>query len=136
MGIIDNLENLAAGRALKANPQPPVADVSVLRVVARPAPPPALPPPSNPPAPCPACTSPAFWQSAYDDRLRCSICNPWPSLSLVRQRWAVVVAVSEPGKPFAWERWEDGPHLELRQSLAVNCHGGRKVEAAGKDGVA
>lgn len=94
--------------------------------------------PAEPPAPCDACQSPAFWHSVYGGDLRCSVCNPWPSLSLVRQRWAVVVMTSEPGKPLAWERWEDGPHLELRKGLAVNCPGGRReveaVEAVGKDG--
>lgn len=144
MGIIDNLENLAAERMPKVRQHQPVADVPEVAVAGHIVEPRVFvprviaPPPTSQPAPCPACTSPAYWQSTYNDRLWCSICDPWPSLSLVRQRWAVVVMTSEPGKPLAWERWEDGPHLELRKGLAVNCPGGRReveaVEAVGKDG--
>lgn len=46
-------------------------------------------PPAKPPCPCLECWSPTFWHTVYDTQLRCAICDPWPSLSLVGSRWTL-----------------------------------------------
>lgn len=41
--------------------------------------------------PCATCHSPTFWRSAYGGPLRCAVCDPWPSLAMVGERWTIVV---------------------------------------------
>ena len=45
--------------------------------------------PIEPAAPCPTCHSPTFWRSAYGGELRCAVCDPWPSLAMVGERWTI-----------------------------------------------
>lgn len=45
--------------------------------------------PLEPAAPCPTCRSPHFWRSAYGGELHCAVCDPWPSLAMVGERWTI-----------------------------------------------
>ena len=45
--------------------------------------------PLEPAEPCPDCHSPTFWRSAYGGLLRCAVCDPWPSLAMVGERWTI-----------------------------------------------
>ena len=47
--------------------------------------------PTEPAAPCPVCHSPTYWRSAYGGPLRCAVCDEWPSLAMVGERWTVVL---------------------------------------------
>lgn len=55
--------------------------------------------PSEPAVPCAACSSPTAWRSAYGGQLRCAVCEPWPSLAMVGERWTLYV---RPGGAFEW----------------------------------
>lgn len=46
--------------------------------------------PEEPAIPCLECWSPEFWRLRYGGPLRCSVCEPWPSRSLIGERWAIV----------------------------------------------
>lgn len=56
-------------------------------------------PPADPPCVCLECWSPTFWRSRYGGALRCAICEPWPSLALVGERWTLY---TQPGGSLAW----------------------------------
>lgn len=45
--------------------------------------------PTEPAARCPSCGSPTFWRSAYGGGLHCAVCDPWPSLAMVGERWTI-----------------------------------------------
>lgn len=75
-------------------------------------------PPAEPLCPCLDCWSPTFWRSAYGGPLRCAVCEPWPSLSLVGERWTLYKL---PDRTLTWvpclrrgERTTDRPPLAGR----------------------
>ena len=45
--------------------------------------------PVEPAEPCPVCRCPTFWRSAYGGELRCAVCDEWPSLAMVGERWTL-----------------------------------------------
>ena len=45
--------------------------------------------PAEPAVPCADCRCPTFWRSAYGGPLRCAVCEPWPSLEMVGERWTI-----------------------------------------------
>jgi hypothetical protein len=47
--------------------------------------------PTESSTPCAVCHSPTFWRSAYGGSLRCAVCDPWPSLAMVGERWTIVL---------------------------------------------
>lgn len=55
--------------------------------------------PPEEPRLCPVCGCHGFWRSIYDLTLRCGECSPWPSRSLVRDVWLVVLL---PGGEHDW----------------------------------
>jgi len=56
--------------------------------------------PTEPPAPC-SCGCPTFWRSAYGGPLRCAVCEPWPSIAMVGERWTLW---TRPDGGVAWTR--------------------------------
>ena len=55
--------------------------------------------PAEPATPCPDCRCPTFWRSAYGGLLRCAVCEPWPSLAMVGERWTIY---GVPGSTLVW----------------------------------
>ena len=55
--------------------------------------------PTESPAACHECGCPSFWRSAYGGPLRCAVCEPWPTVAMVGERWAVYRAACG---AFAW----------------------------------
>jgi hypothetical protein len=45
--------------------------------------------PAEPATPCADCRCPTFWRSAYGGPLRCAVCEPWPSMAMVGERWTI-----------------------------------------------
>jgi uncharacterized Zn finger protein (UPF0148 family) len=45
--------------------------------------------PTEPAEPCPVCRCPIWWRSAYGGELRCAVCDEWPSLAMVGERWTL-----------------------------------------------
>ena len=45
--------------------------------------------PIEPAEPCAVCRCPTFWRSAYGGELRCAVCDEWPSLAMVGERWTL-----------------------------------------------
>lgn len=56
--------------------------------------------PVEPAVPC-SCGCPTFWRSAYGGPLRCAVCEPWPSLAMVGERWTIWM---RPDATLAWTR--------------------------------
>jgi hypothetical protein len=56
--------------------------------------------PTEPAVACPTCQSPTFWRSAYGGPLRCAVCEEWPSLAMVGERWTIRMGV---GGVLVWE---------------------------------
>jgi hypothetical protein len=90
MGLLNKIRTEHAAPAAKTTPaqSPAAVDANSLDGM-----------PLEPAVPCTTCHSPTFWRSAYGGPLRCAVCDPWPSLAMVGERWTIVV---RPDGTLAW----------------------------------
>ena len=80
MGLLNKIRNEHAAPVPKT---PPLEAITTLDETRRSG------EPLEHPTPCPSCGSPTFWRSAYGGDLRCAVCDPWPSLAMVGERWTI-----------------------------------------------